>query len=535
MYLQEILEVAIGLVFMWMVMSIAAMQLQEWIATWLRWRSRDLEANVRNMLADPALAGRIYAHPLITGLSKKAGSLPSYIPADKFALALFDVITTAGTETSAVQRALYQLRSEISQQPDNVPDLILYYLKKWGAGFKSGWIKFVRFWFGADRMKTQGWTNKTDEEFMDDFCALLSNLPDDVEQLKGAITQIKNYLEEYKKIYPQATQTIAALEKILTELDQKVVPAASPEPQQPTKEAGGIGGFLGGLLGKAPSGADIDVAQKKLDEFNAKLDAFSANNPKLKQTMLTFMDDAMLRAESKEKAILLARQNMATWFDNSMERLSGWYKRKAQLMAFIIGLVIAVSLNVDSIKLANQLWREPTLRQALVARANDFVVNNPNGVQPTPEPNSTIAAAPGPITGTVKILQQELEGLSLPLGWLGVPVPISNTVTTQPFAACYPSGGEFTSASYAVFDRPANTSVQNPYGITFNQLCYPVINAPILGDYAGWLLKLGGLIMSGAAAAQGAPFWFDMLSKLINVRGAGRRPSDKKKEDETDK
>ncbi|MCA9718188.1 MAG: hypothetical protein KC468_26185, partial [Myxococcales bacterium] len=37
--------------------------------------------------------------------------------------------------------------------------------------------------------------------------------------------------------------------------------------------------------------------------------------------------------------------------------------------------------------------------------------------------------------------------------------------------------------------------------------------------------KLAGLLISLLAAAQGAPFWFDLLNKLVNLRGSGRRPS----------
>jgi len=33
--------------------------------------------------------------------------------------------------------------------------------------------------------------------------------------------------------------------------------------------------------------------------------------------------------------------------------------------------------------------------------------------------------------------------------------------------------------------------------------------------------------MTGAAAAQGAPFWFDILKKLINVRSTGPKPEEK--------
>ena len=63
------------------------------------------------------------------------------------------------------------------------------------------------------------------------------------------------------------------------------------------------------------------------------------------------------------------------------------------------------------------------------------------------------------------------------------------------------------------------------YGIQFARQCYPIINAPYLGDLTGWLLKLFGLLVSGVAAAQGAPFWFDILKKVVNIRSSGASPS----------
>ena len=66
MYLQEILEVAIGLVFMWLVLSVAAMTIQEWIGNVLNERAKDLEQNIQEMLNSDDLTKQIYDHPLIT-------------------------------------------------------------------------------------------------------------------------------------------------------------------------------------------------------------------------------------------------------------------------------------------------------------------------------------------------------------------------------------------------------------------------------------------------------------------------------------
>jgi hypothetical protein len=44
-----------------------------------------------------------------------------------------------------------------------------------------------------------------------------------------------------------------------------------------------------------------------------------------------------------------------------------------------------------------------------------------------------------------------------------------------------------------------------------------------------WLLKIGGLLVTMIALSQGAPFWFDLLQKLVNLRLAGSSPAESKK------
>jgi hypothetical protein len=45
-------------------------------------------------------------------------------------------------------------------------------------------------------------------------------------------------------------------------------------------------------------------------------------------------------------------------------------------------------------------------------------------------------------------------------------------------------------------------------------------------DPSAWLFSLTGWLVTGFAISLGAPFWFDLLQKLmnINVRGAGPKP-----------
>jgi hypothetical protein len=42
---------------------------------------------------------------------------------------------------------------------------------------------------------------------------------------------------------------------------------------------------------------------------------------------------------------------------------------------------------------------------------------------------------------------------------------------------------------------------------------------------ADWFVKLLGLALTVAAASVGAPFWFDTLNRLVNLRNTGKKPA----------
>ena len=108
MWGSEILDVAIGMVLIFLLLSVISSAIREAIETVLKTRSVNLEAGIRELLNDPrgiGLARAMYNHPLIQGLYRgsydpqkikngwmpKRSDLPSYIPSRNFALALLDI------------------------------------------------------------------------------------------------------------------------------------------------------------------------------------------------------------------------------------------------------------------------------------------------------------------------------------------------------------------------------------------------------------------------------------------------------------
>lgn len=73
----------------------------------------------------------------------------------------------------------------------------------------------------------------------------------------------------------------------------------------------------------------------------------------------TALHTLLLRAEGDVDRF---EASVADWFDHAMDRVSGAYKRRAQLFTFLFGLLVAVLLNVDATHMASVLWKQPVVQ-----------------------------------------------------------------------------------------------------------------------------------------------------------------------------
>src|SRR5436190_3826538 len=117
----------------------------------------------------------------------------------------------------------------------------------------------------------------------------------------------------------------------------------------------------------APS--STSPAAGAMDKLKAAIDANSTLPPQVKQALQTFVDASQDPAKMRE--------NIEKWFDSSMDRVSGFYKRRTQLIILVFGLLLTIAMNVDSIALVRVLSTDRATRDALVAAAQDSAKANP--------------------------------------------------------------------------------------------------------------------------------------------------------------
>jgi hypothetical protein len=143
------------------------------------------------------------------------------------------------------------------------------------------------------------------------------------------------------------------------------------------------------------------------------------------------------------------RTEVENAFDDTMVRASGWYKRHVQVALTVIAIGVTLTLNVDSVRVADRLWKSPELRASVAATATQAA----SAGKQSPE--------------TVGKSVNKVNELNLPIGWGGA-------------------------------------------------------NAPATGhEFLGIVRRIPGWIFTILALSLGAPFWFDLLSRLARLRNSG--------------
>jgi len=567
--LEAILQVVIGMIFMWLILSVATMSLQEWIASYLKWRAKDLETAIRRLLGNNQVwAEQLYVHPLIQGLSKKMGVRPSYIPANKFALALYDIVMNAGTEQSFIQQQLLAAKKEIEKAPDQFFPFIAYLFRRFGNSV-SGIIYHFAYFFGSNRgtgeQKFEELLKLNQKLFAESHSADLGELQEKLKQFFLAVISDKTTLvtgkevsvssADFLKEYPAFRQSVLNLlgfalqnqpnmklrwAEILVHNDKSLMDKAKKELAEGQSLRDKLRQMVQDKAGKLDLNQEnleliitcIRQSMNEIDLFPVVnyiqgaigsaqgMEAVQMLNPPLYESLsqlkddilgiantTTIVDEVRTRFEiaaanlSKEgQRLATMRLNSETWFNESVDRLSGWYKRKSTLLAFLIGLVLAAILNVDSIGLAQHLWREPAVREALSANATEFA-----------DTTTTIPTVPiedNQVTSAVDYFNEQFKDLNIPLGWTYESVAL----------------GEGQACRFIPFGQNVIWGFKD--NATENS-CMMVSNAP--ANSTEWNLKIMGILFSAFAAAQGSPFWFDILKKVVNIRSSGKNPDEKPK------
>ena len=113
------------------------------------------------------------------------------------------------------------------------------------------------------------------------------------------------------------------------------------------------------ILAKENQGKSYAICDS--DEVRELVNKISDDNP-LKEVISVFVD-------STENAATTLKSSIASWFDEGMSRVSGWYKRQVKLIIIVIATAVTVTTNASAVHIAEELWRNDALRAVIAAEA----------------------------------------------------------------------------------------------------------------------------------------------------------------------
>jgi hypothetical protein len=163
------------------------------------------------------------------------------------------------------------------------------------------------------------------------------------------------------------------------------------------------------------------------------------------------------------------RRDIEGWFNDCMDRISGTYKKKAQTFIVVISILVVSFLNADTIQIIQYLYNHPEKSEALANQISETIEDlDPQQQSPMPDSLGNEAILDLKIK-ELKGIQASLNSSRVPIGW-------------------QESDGKISPGEI--------------------------------------LQKFIGLLFSVVAGIVGAPFWFQILNKLVNLRGSGSKPKD---------
>ncbi|MEG4861115.1 hypothetical protein QUB75_27545 [Microcoleus sp. K1-B6] len=489
MNLPVIIDIIIGLVFIYLTLSLLASEIQELIATVWQWRAEHLKKSIEVLISggsegakDPLqfkrvgqLAHAIYANPIIKDLNQGAKGLlsegfrsvthrmgdlyhgitgtknvfgnkssgPSYIPAECFSASLLETLKVSSLLSSISKTRLERFKdlqlSQIQQIGENLslPDATKPIIEQ---EFR---------WLTAE-------FNRVVEDYQNNLANLNNSLDRMSEKLGFYIKDSQVYLPETELGGREFQRQMAFVK---ARFDSKIERVALLGQLQPS-----FSNLLNTVKKSQDSVAEIMELKEESPIYQQIQETLDSMPESLKRSLYILAQRAEKSGGDTQEQLQRFQKEIEIWFDQSMERASGVYKRNARGVAILLGTAIAVAANADSIHIINRLSKDSMLRSTVNLYAEQLVEKNAR----TKLDNLTS------LRKVQKDVDIALDEVALPFGW--------------------------SEENRLERDKQGN-------------LLWPAL-----------ITKLFGWILSGVAISMGAAFWFEALNKIINIRNAGKKP-----------
>ncbi|MBV9109631.1 MAG: hypothetical protein JO306_09525 [Gemmatimonadetes bacterium] len=552
MFGSAILDVITGLVFVYLILSLICSAINEYIAALLNKRGKMLVRGIQSMLRDVHLEHTVFEHPLMASyfphhamLTEHAAHNQRWLPGSRWLRRLLtwmfsprirearypSYVSARVFATAFLEKAGYVdelLRREEARRQAAAPG---------GAGGSPP---------GGGSQGAQG-SSQSD--------------PAAGNQAKGEKKGQEELAADLSAEEPPSppalgSDTVKTAVQATTAGSTNATPSGvrPTDPATPTPPRRGFFARLAWWHGRAEAAEEAEAlrlknAKTKLAELmlsfrrDATLDApFSALNalagvasvlPDAEKTKL--VDQALLWRDELESVT----SSVETWFNNSMDRVSGAYKRHTQVVLLIIGLIVAFFVNADTIELWKRLSTDPKLREGLAAQAAASLpqvarLSVRDSVRAA-HPDTTAADSLHLTQAQARVMYDSASAMlartNLDFGWswedaekLGFAAVLDSTAADSLRSERIRADSAHRLEHAATHRDSVNAGPLARANTPRPQYAY-IPGSWRRPHWTFFWAKLLGLLLTTFALSLGAPFWFDTLNKIINIRAAGRAPA----------
>ena len=488
MGLPVVLDVALGLMFVYMALGLIASEAQEIVSTMLQWRAEHLKYSIEQLLAGGQtaerraarrLADQIYKSPMVRDLNYEAqGAIahsarqiihvigrvyrlisrtrnvfgtdtsgPSYIPSEAFATTLLETLQLKGLQKSVVESRLKRLLQERIMLP--LGDTLHTLRAAVGDGALLD-VELRNLEASLEKIFLDYRTGRTG----------LAQIADRV------LAELDHFSDQGAQVLPESYGATQAFIRRLGYLRSQLaggmdISEGLVRQLQPTLKE------LLSLLNPndhSDRSNELAYVRKSLED---KLPL------RLQESLDLLAERVTSKTERVDDQLKLFQQELEQWYDRGMDRAGGVYRRNSKIVGILIGVVIAVAVNADTFYMANRLTVNQAVRTSVIQTIDQVPLETM--LSSDDDSNSTgLTALSDDLEDLGNAVQTTLSDYSLPIGHS------PRLLATQ-----------------AVLESD-----------------WPL---PIPRRWFGWLL-------TGIAVSMGSSFWFDSLRRVMSVRTSGAKP-----------